>query len=82
MRENDVYPKQICLGCLNKLDTSYELYMECLRAEHTIKRLMRYCTHPGPPADISSTEIPGEDIESDVSYCMLLSCRDIVLRLW
>jgi hypothetical protein len=36
---------------------------------------MRYCTHPEPPVDISPVEIPVEDIESDVSYCTLLSFR-------
>jgi hypothetical protein len=63
------------------LDTSYEFYTGCLSAEQTIKRLMRYCTPLEPPVDILSIEIPAEDIESDVSYCMLLSFRGIVLSL-
>lgn len=59
------------------MDTSYELYAGCLSAEHTIKRLMRYCASSGPPVDVSSTEIQGEDIEDDVSYCVLLYFRGI-----
>jgi hypothetical protein len=43
---------------------------------------MRYYTRLEPPVDVSSIEIPAEDIESDVSYyCMLLSFRGIVLKL-
>jgi hypothetical protein len=53
------------------LETSYELYSGCLSAEHTVKRLMRYCAHLEPSADISPVEIPVKGIESDVSYCVL-----------
>jgi hypothetical protein len=45
------------------------------------QEMMGYCTSLEPPVDISSIEIPAEDIGSDVSYCMLLSFRGIVLSL-
>ncbi|PSN57016.1 hypothetical protein C0J52_01728 [Blattella germanica] len=38
--EEDEYPKQICLSCLNKLDTSYELYSGCIGAQKIIKRML------------------------------------------
>jgi hypothetical protein len=66
VRDDDEYPKQICLVCLNKLDTSYELYSGCLIAQHTIKRLMKYCTRREAPVDIAPAEMQVVDIESDV----------------
>lgn len=51
VKEDDEFPKQICLSCLNKLDTSYELYSGCMNAQNTIKRLLKIFTRPKPPGD-------------------------------
>nr|CAD7407893.1 unnamed protein product [Timema cristinae] len=40
VKEDDNMPKQICLSCLNRLDSSYELYARCVSAQATIKRLL------------------------------------------
>lgn len=38
IEEDDEMPKQICINCLNKLDTTYELYTTCKVAQNDIRK--------------------------------------------
>lgn len=41
VEEQDEMPRQICLSCLNKLESTYEFYTTCIYAQSTIKRLLK-----------------------------------------
>ncbi|XP_049775982.1 mucin-6-like isoform X2 [Schistocerca cancellata] len=41
VEEQDEMPRQICLSCLNKLESTYEFYTTCIYAQSTIQRLLR-----------------------------------------
>jgi hypothetical protein len=67
IKEDDKFPKQICLSCLNKLDTSYELYSGSLNAENTIKRLLKDCNQTGSAEDNLPVETSIKQGQNDVS---------------
>ncbi|KAJ9584807.1 hypothetical protein L9F63_026347, partial [Diploptera punctata] len=62
--ETDDYPKQICLGCLNKLENSYELYSASVRAQDVIKRIMK-CLNMNPR---EPEKLPGEVPFEEVTF--------------
>lgn len=40
--EDDEMPKQVCLNCLNKLESTYELYTMCKLAQDDIRKKLNY----------------------------------------
>ncbi|KDR08217.1 hypothetical protein L798_01935 [Zootermopsis nevadensis] len=66
--EDDKYPKQICLSCLKKLDTSFELYSGCMNAQNTIKRLLKKFTQIESAKDNLPVQTPLDRVQNDVSF--------------
>lgn len=54
-------PKQVCVSCLNKLDTTYELYTMCKLAQDDIRRKLN-TTQKLPLRGRNTVEVTTETI--------------------
>ncbi|XP_069699886.1 serine-rich adhesin for platelets-like [Periplaneta americana] len=85
IKEDDEYPKQVCLSCLNKLDTSYELYSGCMNAQTTIKKLValqkNLCRTDEPRNVAVEVETPVQQTNFIAQQHSSLSSSNPVMRI-